>query len=225
MDRIQYLSQFNLLHSLSREDLVEMDELTSITIFPKHTYIQTPDSFKEGLYFIKQGKVRLFKLNSDGKQFTSDILCEGNVFGEMKFIALGTRDHYIETIEESHICLMNKDRFENYLMERPRFMMNMIQVLSDRIAQMSHLTQNLALGNLHDKILYIIKRLANQFGYSAHDAKYVRIAYALSHQEIANLVGATREAVTTALQELVKDGMIQTGFKTIYLHRSQLDKL
>jgi len=225
MDRIQYLSQFNLLNSLSREDLIEMDELTSITVFPKNTYIQTPDSFKEGLYFIKQGKVRLFKLNNDGKQFTSDILCEGNVFGEMNLIALGTRDHYIEAIEESHICLMNKDRFESYLMERPRFMMNMIQVLSERIVQMSHLTQNLALGNLHDKILYVIKKLANQFGYSAHDAEFVRLDYALSHQEIANLVSATREAVTVALQELVKEHVIQTGFRTVYLHRSQLEEL
>ncbi|WP_314586741.1 Crp/Fnr family transcriptional regulator [Paenibacillus terrigena] len=225
MDRIEYLSQFNLLKSLSNEDLIEMDELTSITIMPKSTYIQTPDTFKEGLYFVKQGKVRLFKLNAEGKQFTSDILCEGNVFGEMNMISLGTRDHYIETIEESHICLMNKDRFESYLMQRPRFMMNMIKVLSDRIVGMSHLTQNLILGNLHSKIIYVAKKLADQFGYSTHDEEYLRINYALSHQEIANLVGATREAVTIALQELVKENLIQTGFKTIYLHRDQLEKL
>jgi CRP/FNR family transcriptional regulator len=224
MDNIQYLSQFNLLKSLSTEDLIEMDQLTSITIMPKNTYIQTPDSFKEGLYFVKQGKVRLFKLNAEGKQFTSDILCEGNVFGEMNMISLGTRDHYIETIEESHICLMNKDRFESFIMQRPRFMMNLMKVLSDRINGMSHLTQNLALGNLHEKILYVLRKLADQFGYTSHE-DYYRMNYALSHQEIANLVGATREAVTVALQELVKEKVIQTGFKTIYLHRDQLAKL
>jgi len=225
MDRIQYLSQFNLLNALSDEDLIEMDQLTSITIIPKNTYIQTPETFKEGLHFIKQGKVRLFKLNADGKQFTSDILCEGNVFGEMNRISLGTRDHYIETIEESHICSMNKDRFESYLMQRPRFMMNMIQVLSDRVVGMSHLTQNLALGSLHDKILYVIKKLADQLGYTDHEEGFLKINYALSHQEIANLVGATREAVTVALQELVRAQLIQTGFKTIYLHRDQFEKL
>lgn len=224
MDSIQYLSQFNLLKSLSAEDLIEMDQLTSITIIPKNTYIQTPDTFKEGLYFVKQGKVRLFRLNAEGKQFTSDILCEGNVFGEMNMISLGTRDHYIETIEESHICLMNKDRFESFIIHRPRFMLNLMKVLSDRIIGMSHLTQNLALGNLHDKILYVLRKLADQFGYTSQE-EYVRLNYALSHQEIANLVGATREAVTVALQELVKEKVIHTGFKTIYLHRDQLAKL
>jgi len=223
MDKIQYLSQFNLLHSLSMEDLIEMDQLTSITTIPKNTFIQTPETFSEGLYFVKKGKVRLYKLNAEGKQFTSDILNKGNVFGEMDIISFGTRDNYIETIEESHICLMNKERFESFLIQRPRFMMKLLKVLSDRIIGMSHLTQNLALGNLHDKILYALMKLSDQFGLTSKD-EYYRIDFPLSHQEIANLVGATREAVTVALQELVKEEVIKTGFKTIYIHREKLWK-
>lgn len=73
MNSIQYLSQFNLLHSLSLADLIEMDQMTSTTTIPKKTFIQTPETFSEGLYFVKKGKVRLYKLNADGKQFTLDI--------------------------------------------------------------------------------------------------------------------------------------------------------
>ncbi|HBS46137.1 MAG TPA: cAMP-binding protein, partial [Paenibacillus sp.] len=61
------------------EDLMEMEELTRITVVPKNTYIQTPTTFSEGLFFVKKGKVRLYRLNADGKQFTSHILSEGNV--------------------------------------------------------------------------------------------------------------------------------------------------
>ncbi|MBE3650471.1 Crp/Fnr family transcriptional regulator [Paenibacillus polymyxa] len=224
MNSIQYLSQFNLLHSLSREDLIEMDQMTSITTIQKNTFIQTPDTFSKGLYFVKRGKVRLYKLNADGKQFTLDILSEGNVFGEMDMISLGTRDMYIETIEECDICLMDTDRFEHFLIQHPRFMMNMIQVLSDRISGMSSLAQHLALGNLQDKIMYVLLKLCDQFALQSHD-EYYKIDFPLSHQEIANLVGATREAVTTALQELVKERVIKTDFKTIYIHRQKLVKL
>ncbi|KJD44620.1 Crp/Fnr family transcriptional regulator [Paenibacillus terrae] len=224
MNSIQYLSQFNLLDSLSLEDLVEMDQMTSITTLPKNTFIQTPDTFSEGLYFVKKGKVRLYKLNADGKQFTLDILSEGNVFGEMDMISLGTRDMYIETIEECDICRMHKDRFEHFLIQHPRFMMNMIKVLSDRISGMSRLAQYLALGNLQDKILYVLIKLSDQFALQSQD-EYYKINFPLSHQEIANLVGATREAVTTALQELVKEKVIKTGFKTIYIHREKLLEL
>lgn len=218
MDNIQYLSQFNLLNSLSMEDLIEMEQLTLITTFPKNTFIQTPETFSEGLYFIKKGKLRLYKVNAQGKQFTSDILNEGNVFGEMDIISFGTRENFIETIEESHICLMNKERFENFLIQRPQFMMTLLKVLSNRVIGMSQLTQNLALGKLHDKVLYALIKLSDQFGLTG-DNEYYKIDFPLSHQEIANLVGATREAVTVVLQELVKEEVIKTGFKTIYIHR------
>ncbi|GAA3344841.1 Crp/Fnr family transcriptional regulator [Deinococcus persicinus] len=221
MDNIQYLSQFNLLNSLSMEDLIEMEQLTLITTFPKNTFIQTPETFSEGLYFVKRGKLRLYKVNAQGKQFTSDILNEGNVFGEMDIISFGTRENYIETIEESHICLMNKERFENFLIQRPQFMMTLLKVLSNRIIGMSQLTQNLALGKLHDKVLYALIKLSDQFGLTG-DNEYYKIDFPLSHQEIANLVGATREAITVVLQELVKEEVIKTGFKTIYIHREKL---
>ncbi len=218
MDNIQYLSQFNLLNSLSMEDLIEMEQLTLITTFPKNTFIQTPETFSEGLYFVKKGKLRLYKVNAQGKQFTSDILNEGNVFGEMDIISFGTRENFIETIEESHICLMNKERFENFLIQRYQFMMTLLKVLSNRVIGMSQLTQNLALGKLHDKVLYALIKLSDQFGLTG-DNEYYKIDFPLSHQEIANLVGATREAVTVVLQELVKEEVIKTGFKTIYIHR------
>ncbi len=76
---------------------------------------------------------------------------------------------YIETIEECDICLMDTDRFEYFLFRHPRFMMNMIKVLSDRISGMSSLAQHLALGNLQDKILYVLLKLSDQFALQSHD--------------------------------------------------------
>ncbi|WP_313638015.1 Crp/Fnr family transcriptional regulator [Paenibacillus sp.] len=221
MENIHYLSQFNLLQVLELDDLIEMEELTRITVVPKNTYIQTPETFSEGLFFVKKGKVRLYQLNADGKQFTSDILSAGNVFGEMDVISFGTREHYIETIEESHICTIDPARFEEFISHRPRFLKSLLQVLSDRIKSMSRLTQNLAIGNLHDKILCVLLKLSDQLGVKNED-NYYKINVPLSHQEIANLIGASREAVTVALQELVKAEVIQTGFRTILIHRDKV---
>jgi CRP/FNR family transcriptional regulator len=221
MDNIHYLSQFNLLQALALEDLIEMEELTRITVVPKNTYIQTPTTFSEGLFFVKKGKVRLYQLNVEGKQFTSDILSEGNVFGEMDVISFGTREHYIEAMEECHICTIDSARFEEFIAHRPRFLMSLMKVLSDRIQSMSQLAQNLAIGNLHDKILCVLLKLSDQLGVKNED-NYYKINVQLSHQEIANLIGASREAVTVALQELVKAEMIQTGFRTIYIHRDKV---
>ncbi|MBE9914316.1 Crp/Fnr family transcriptional regulator [Paenibacillus donghaensis] len=225
MDKIQYLSQFNLLHALSEEDLIVMDELTSITTYPKKTFIQTPESFREKLYFVKKGKVRLYRINPEGKQFTLDLLSEGNVFGELNGISLGTRNVFIETIVESDICMIDQNRFEIFLFEHPRFMLNMLKVLSERLVHMSSLAQNLALGRLHDKIMHVFQKLSRQFGIQREqlDGDYYKIDIPLSHQEIAHLVGASREAVTLALQELAEAKAIKTDFRTIYIHCEQLN--
>lgn len=222
MDRIQYLSQFNLMSSLSREDLIVMDEITSITTYPKQMFIQTPDTFEEKLYFIKKGKVRLYRLSAGGKQFTLDLLSEGNIFGEMGGISLGTRELYIETVEASEICVMNKDRFESYLIQRPRFMMNMIKVMGERLSHMSSLAQSLALGNLHDKILHVLVELAVKFGVQPGGDDYGVLRVSLSHEELAHMVGASRAAVTAGLRELVEEGAIRTGFRTVSIRLNKL---
>ncbi|WP_405142477.1 Crp/Fnr family transcriptional regulator [Paenibacillus sp. FSL H7-0942] len=224
MDKILYLSQFDLMSSLSEADLIEMDGMTSITTIPKNRQIQTPDTFTEGFYFVKRGKVRLYTLNPEGKQFTLDILTEGNVFGEMNGISLGTRAVYIETMEECDICLMNKQRFEQFLIEHPEFMMRLMNVLSERIKRMSELTQTLALGNLHEKVLHNLFRLAEQMGWIEED-EYCRIQLGLTHQEIAWMAGATRESVTIVMQDLAKSGHIRTGFKSVSLHRDEIANL
>lgn len=199
MNKILYLSQFDLMSSLSEANLMEMDSMTSITTFPKHTTIQTPDTFTEGFYFVKKGKVRLYTLNTEGKQFTVDILGEGNVFGEMNELSLGTRALYIETTEICDICLMDRGRFEQFLVDHPAFMMSMLNVLSERIKQMSELTQTLALGNLHDKIMHNLCRLAERNGWTKEDG-YCRIQSGITHQEIAWMAGASRESVTAAMK-------------------------
>lgn len=220
MNRITYLSQFYLLNSLSEESLRLIDQLTSLTSFPQNTCIQTPETFSEGFYFIKQGKVRLYKVNRDGRQFTFDILGDGNVFGEVDLLSLGTREMYIETIEACLICKMSKAKFESYIIEHPQLMM---KIISDRMVSISQAAENLALLPLQDRIISTLVRLADQFGTPCSSA-FQKIELPLSHQELAHFVGASREAVTVALRALAREELIQTGFKTISIHRDNILK-
>ncbi|CAI8880191.1 CRP/FNR family transcriptional regulator, cyclic AMP receptor protein [Brevibacillus sp. IT-7CA2] len=223
MNRITYLSQFYLLNSLSEESLRLIDQLTSLTPFPINTCIQTPETFSEGFYFIKQGKVRLYKVNRDGRQFTFDILGEGNVFGEVDLLSLGTREMYIETIEDCLICKMSKAKFESYLIEHPQLMMKIMKIISDRMISISQAAENLALLPLQDRIISTLVRLADQFG-NPNSSAFQQIELPLSHQELAHFVGASREAVTVALRALAREELIQTGFKTISIHRDNILK-
>lgn len=225
-DKLWYLSKISIFETLPAEDLQEIDRMAPMSHFnavPKGTMIQTPGNEKDGLFFVKLGKLRLYKINEDGRQFTLGILGQGNMFGEIESFSLGTKGIYIETMEETLICSVLKDDFNHFLSQRPLLAMKFLKELSDRLQERDELLEKLALGDLKEKVLYLLVKLAEKFGIK--DKEYMRIDIPLTHQELANMIGATRESVTLVLQELSKESLIQTGRMSIKVNLPKIGRV
>jgi CRP-like cAMP-binding protein len=97
MEKLWYLSQIKIFSNLPEEDLIKINGVTHMSTIPKHTIIQTPHSSLLGLYLVKKGKLRIYKLRSSGKQFTIGIIGYGNTFGETSLFSMETKNTYIET--------------------------------------------------------------------------------------------------------------------------------
>lgn len=223
MDKLWYLSRISIFEALPQEDLMELDRMAPMTHFnalPKGTLIQSPDTYRDGLFFIKEGKLRLYKINAEGKQFTVGIMGKGNMFGEIDTFSFGTNGLYIETMEETLICSVPKERFENFLEKRPQLAMKFLTELSNMLRERDELLEKLALGDVRERILHLLLKLSERFG-AIEDNGLVKIDLALTHQEVANMIGATRESVTMILNELTKEHIIRTGRKSISVHQNK----
>jgi CRP/FNR family transcriptional regulator len=223
MNKLWYLSQISLLDALPMEDLMEIERMAPMTRLKKGELIQTPDTFREGLYFLKEGKLKLYKINLEGKQFIVSILGAGNVFGEIDSFSLGTRDTFIETMEETILCSLGKEMFEQFLIERPHLAVKMMKELSALLQERDAQLTQMALGDVRKKVLHLLVKLGQKFGIP-EDA-YHKIDMALTHQEIANMIGSTRETVTVALNELAKLEMIKTGRMSIHVDLNRANVL
>ena len=148
----------------------------------------------------------MFKVNAEGKQFTTSLLGCGNMFGEIDSLSFGTHDMYIETIEETFDRSVLREHFEKFLLKRPELAMRFMKVLSNQLKEKEDLLEKLAIGNIEDRVLHLLLKLSEQFGTENDD--FVKIDFPLSHQEIANMIGVTRESVTTILKELSKTGIL-----------------
>jgi CRP-like cAMP-binding protein len=217
MDKLWYLSRISLFDTLPQEDLIEIDRIAPMKHLPNGTMVQTPDLYREGLFIVKVGKMRMYKLNEEGKQFTAGILGAGNMFGEIDSFSFGTKGIYIETMEETLLCSLWKDQFESFLSERPQLAMKLLKELSERLKERDEMLEKLALGNIRDRVLHLLVKLCERFGVKEEGGLH-RIDMALTHQEVANMIGATRESVTVVLRDLMKDKIIETGRKTICIH-------
>ncbi len=222
MDKLWYLSQISLFDALSMEELQEIEKMSPMTTIKRGALIQSPDTFREGLYLLKEGKLKLYKINPEGKQFIVSILGSGNVFGEIDSFSLGTRDTFIETMDETILCSLGKEQFEQFLVDRPHLTVRIMKELSRLLKERDAMLAQLALSNVRDRILHLLKTLAEKFGIP--EGAYHKIDMPLSHQEFANMIGSTRETVTTVLNDLSKDGVIKTGRMSVHVNLNHLSE-
>jgi CRP-like cAMP-binding protein len=223
MNKLTYLSQITIFNTLPMEDIMEIDRMAPMSSIKKNTIIQSPNTYREGLFFLKEGKIKLYKMNTEGKQFVVGILGKGNVFGEIDSISMGTKDVYMETMDNTILCSVGKETFEDFLLKRPHLILKLVKELSNRLKERDELLEQLALATVRDRVLHLLLKLCEQFGIEEED--FYKIDLLLSHQELANMVGATRESVTLVLNELSKNEVVKTGRMSIQINRESARKL
>ncbi|PTX64717.1 CRP/FNR family transcriptional regulator [Melghirimyces profundicolus] len=209
MNKLWYLSQINLMEELPLEDLKEIDRMAPMSKTPKGTIISSPEEPQPALYLLKKGKVRLYKLNREGKEFTLGILGDGNIFGEVETFSTGTRDTYVQAMEETLLCVLNKKDLEEFMKERPSLAIKLIGILTERLREAEEMLENLAYGSVQKRLLYLLSKLVHNFG--NRKGVYWELDLRLSHQDLAAMIGATRETVSATLSELTRQGVIAKG--------------
>jgi len=212
VDKLWYLSQISIFEGMTKEEIREIDQLDTIDHFnliPKNTIVQTPGSANEELFFVKEGKLRLYKLNDSGKQFTLGILTRGNIYGELQSFSFGTGMSFIETMESSLLCSMSESQFERLMLSRPGLALKFLKAISDQLKEREDQLERLVLHDLKGRVVHLLSTLSAKFGIIRDG--YAMIDLPLSHQEIANMLGVTREAVSGVMGELAKEGVIKTS--------------
>jgi CRP/FNR family transcriptional regulator len=212
------------MEELPFEDLKMIDRLAPMHVISKGTIIFSPERPPKGLFLLKKGKVRLYRINPEGKELTLAILGDGNFFGEVETFSTGTRHVYALAMEDTMLCVLSKEDFEMFMQERPQLALKMIRVLSERLWEAEEMLEKLAYGSLQKRLLFLLSKLGQNFG--KPDGEYLRLHIALSHQDLAAMIGATREAVSATMANLARKGIVKKGLgrKTIWIHPALIEE-
>lgn len=206
MDKLRLLSQINLLDELPEEELKKLGEATLTALIKKGTIILSPSQQMRSLFFLKKGQVRLFKLSSTGKEFTVDLLSEGNVFGETSSFTLTESNIYAETMVDSFICTITKERFEEFLRQNPDISLKLITILTSKLKEVYQITESIAYKDVKHRILLLFMQLSNRFGLRSGDWQTVGVK--ITQHDIASMIGSSRETVSLLLGVLEKEQVI-----------------
>lgn len=206
MDKLKLLSQINLLDELPEEELKKFSEVTLTSPIKKGTIILSPTQQMRSLFFLKKGQVRLFKISSTGKEFTVDLLSEGNVFGETSSFSLTESNIYAETMVDSFICTLTKERFEEFLRRYPDVALKLITILTSKLKEMYQITESIAYKDVKYRILLLFMQLSNRFG--VRSGVWQTVGVKITQHDIASMIGSSRETVSLFLGKLEKEKLI-----------------
>ncbi|ANU10884.1 cAMP-binding protein [Planococcus antarcticus DSM 14505] len=220
MDKLTLLSHINLFDELPMEDMKLIDDNSTMTPVKKGTQILIPEQPLDVLFFLKKGQVRLYRMTPKGKQFTTDILVDGNVFGETESFMLTDKQTYAEAMTDCYLCTMDKGKFESFIRTTPDVSIKLIQILSDRLKETYDLSEKIALGDVRYRTLFLLLKMSEKSG--KRDKEWQSIAMKITHEDIATMVGSSRETISLLMSKLKKEGLLK---KTLLGYSIKADEI
>lgn len=214
-NKLWYLKQFNLLDALSEKEMIALNELVVDNDVKKKQPIYLGGEPNENLYFLKKGRVKLSRLDESGKEFTLTLLEPGEIFGELGLFDDSPRETMAVALEDSLICTMRRRDFEAYTANKPELVFKLTKLMGFRLRQIENQIADLLFRDVPARLARLLLRLADQ--HCLETKHGVRVNIKLTQQELANLIGATREMTSTVLNSFKKEDIINIIYKYIYI--------
>ncbi|QGQ98878.1 Crp/Fnr family transcriptional regulator [Paenibacillus psychroresistens] len=194
---------------------------STIPLFQKRRVKKGSIIFFEGdegdeFYIIESGLVKIYSFDG-AKTVILAFIREGNYFGEMALIKPGLlRSATAETLEATDLYVLRRRDFEQLLVKNNKMALQMLWFTMERLRNANEQIQDLTFLNARERILKILLRLSKEHGTLLANGE-MQINLKLTHQQIADLVGAVRETASKILQELQEEGFITVDQKKIIL--------
>ncbi len=207
------LKTIPFLSGLSDEALSELASRAKKNIFTKHSFIFSEGDETNSLYILLSGKVRVFSCDAQGKEVTLLIQTPVSYFGELALLSNEPRSASIIALETTHCAVIVQSDFNNWILKHPDVALRLIQDLAGTVRRLTDKVKQLALSNVYERTIQVLYEMAVKDG----DSYFIDTKP--TQQELANMVGASREMVNKIMKELTKGGYIVIKDKTLRIER------
>jgi CRP/FNR family transcriptional regulator len=207
------MKDLEIFTPLNEEEKKGVTALARGKSYRKGEIIFTEGGPADTIYLIRSGRVLLYKISEDGREISLDILQEDDIFGENTIFDDVRHTMNARALEETFICTCARGDLPR-LLESPMVALKIIQALGEKLNNYTEQMANLAFCDVKGRVLNTLARLAREHGQSTPEG--IKIDIPLNHQDVANLVNASRVMVTNTLNELKQEGKIAVYDRRFY---------
>lgn len=175
----------------------------------------TPGDPDDQLYFLLEGTVRLYKIYGGYKEATTALLKGDGVFGKLSLVEGRWQDVFAEAVTDVRVANVPKATLTEVIRRRPDFAMKLFSSFSERLRQSDEVIESLLHREVSTRLATLLINLGERFGEDNSLGTILDIR--LTHQELANMIASTREAVSKVMSELQRDGTIEIQNRKIVI--------
>lgn len=191
-----------IFNHLDTNEMQEIMKTTNSVVHPRGDSIYHAGEASEGLYIVRKGHVKIYRLSESGKEQLVRILGPGDFTGELSLFSESVHDAYAEAMEPVELCIMNRDVFQQFLLKYPAIALKVLTEFSTRLAKTEQQSANIALESVETRIaMYLVNLVEEQ--------KDSTVNLPMSRKDLASHLGTTPETVSRKLTEFEDAGWIK----------------
>ena len=207
MDRTEMLRRIDLFADLPEEEVQRLAGLLRERQFPRRRVIFTPEDAAAHAYFLQQGHVRLYRLGEDGREATIALLWPGGVFGISALLGSPRYDVYAQALDNVAACRIAAADLVAVLRQHPEVMLRLVVQLARQIVGLQKTVEDMAIHRARERLVETLLLLSTPVrGHNGFGA--ARLEPGLTHEDLAKLIGTSRETVSRLLGELEAEGWV-----------------
>jgi len=213
----ELLQKVSLFQNVDPEELERIASILVEKQFSKDAPIVQQDQPGDALFIIQSGRVKVVIYGDNNREVILNLLKEGEFFGEMSLFDERPRSAYVIASEDTKVLMMTRAQFEEHIQHSPRSAINVIKEMSRRLRRADEIIGNLATLDVSQRVVHIMKDLAEKDGEEVADG--ILIKERPTQQDIASMIGTSRETVSRVLSELQRGGFVEMRGRQILLTR------
>jgi CRP/FNR family transcriptional regulator, global nitrogen regulator len=190
--------------------------------FAAKDMIFAPGDPNDQVYFLLEGTVRLYKIYGEYKEATVALLTDGDVFGELSLKETSRQNAFAEAITDARVAVVHKSVLKEVTKRCPEFALRLFSSFSERLRQSDETIESLLDREVSARLATLLSHLGDRFGEPCNSGTVLKVR--LTHQDLANMIASTREAVSKEMSGFQRAGLIEVRNRRIIVNR-QLEKL
>ncbi|MCA9239423.1 MAG: Crp/Fnr family transcriptional regulator [Planctomycetales bacterium] len=214
-ESLWWIKQCELFRRLAPGELQRLEQHSRCRSFPAKSPLILPSDGAESVFLLTEGLAKLSHLTGDGRESILAFIEPGELFGELALFDDRKPEEYVETVERCTVVAMPAEEVRRLVNEHADLAVGVTRLVGLRRQRIERRLRNLLFRSNRERLIHLLLDLSEQFGVQTNDGVQLRVR--LSHQDIASLIGSTRESVTVLLGELKSAGEIGGGRRRVVL--------